>query len=94
MRKWPGKVRNATVDSGTNTRPKPKPCMMLTVMISGTPVWSVQPVIWNSDNAVSDSPTTIKVRASIKRNSRPTSIIATNVPQPRVARRTPAVMIG
>ena len=29
VRKWFGSVRNATVDSGTNTRPKPKPWTML-----------------------------------------------------------------
>ena len=45
VRRWSGSVRKATVDSGTNTSPKPKPWMMLIVMISGTPVWSVQPVI-------------------------------------------------
>ena len=45
VRRWLGSVRNATVDSGTNTRPKPKPWMMLTTTISVTPVWSVQPVM-------------------------------------------------
>ena len=38
VRRWLGSVRNATVLSGTNTRPKPKPCAMLTTTISGTPV--------------------------------------------------------
>ncbi len=45
VRRWLGSVRNATVLSGTNTSPKPKPCTMLMVTISGTPVWSVQPVM-------------------------------------------------
>ena len=36
----------------------------------------------------------ISVRASIWRMMRPTSIIATNVPQPRLASRSPAVMMG
>ena len=28
VRRWSGSVRNATVDSGTNTSPKPKPWMI------------------------------------------------------------------
>ncbi len=35
VRRWLGSVRNATVDSGTNTRPKPKPWTTLTMTISG-----------------------------------------------------------
>ncbi len=36
----------------------------------------------------------ISVRASIYRIIRPTSIMATKVPQPRLANSNPAVMIG
>ena len=43
VRKWLGSVKNATVESGTKTRPNPKPWMMLQVTISRTPVWSVHP---------------------------------------------------
>ena len=45
VRRWLGSVRNATVESGTNTRPKPNPCTMLIVTISLTPVWSVHAVM-------------------------------------------------
>jgi len=37
--------RNATVDSRTNTTPKPKPWATLITTISVTPVWSVHPVM-------------------------------------------------
>ncbi|MGT2438722.1 hypothetical protein ACU4GH_26420 [Bradyrhizobium betae] len=60
-----GSVKNATVESGTKTRPKPKPWITLTTTISGTCVWSVQPVIWNSEAAVSVRPEMISVRASM-----------------------------
>ena len=38
VRRWLGRVRNATVLSGTNTSPNPNPCTMLTITISETPV--------------------------------------------------------
>src|SRR5260221_170319 len=44
VRRWLGSVRNATVLSGTNTRPKPNPCAIETTTISGTPVGSVRAV--------------------------------------------------
>ena len=65
VRRWLGSVRNATVESGTNTRPKPKPWMMLITMISLTPVWSVQAVMQNSETQVMLRPEMISVRASI-----------------------------
>ncbi len=94
VRRWLGRDRNATVESGTNTSPSPNPCAMLTTMMVGTLVWSVQPVMKNSESDISASPLMINVRASIYFMKRPTSIIATNVPQPRVASSNPAVMMG
>src|SRR6185437_6104547 len=38
VRSWLGSVRNGTVLNGTNTRPKPKPCRIETVTISGAAV--------------------------------------------------------
>ena len=46
LRSSPGSVANATVDSGTNTRPRPAPWMMPVTTMVRVEVSVVKPTIW------------------------------------------------
>ena len=93
-RKRASSVANATVDSGTKTRPSPIPCTSPEWMIGPAPICGENPVIMSSDRIVSASPATTSSRASTIRTSRPTRIIDSIVPTPRGAITRPVVIVG
>ena len=73
--------------SGTKMKPRPNPWTTELIAIALAETSSDQPTISHSDAVASTRPMKISSRASTLPLSRPTSIIATNVPMPRVPSR-------
>jgi len=94
VRKRGSSVENATVDSGTNTRPSPSPWRIPVSITRLASICGVKPLIIWSDRAVSTRPASTRARGSIERTSRPTRIIDIMVPTPRGAITRPVVIVG
>ena len=87
-------VKNAMVERGTNTRPKPKP-WTTPVQINGhDPICGEKPVMKYNDGAVRFSPSTTKIRVSTRRTNWPAAIIDAIVPIQRGPITRPVVMVG
>ena len=60
VRNSPGKVAKAMVFSGTNTKPRPKPCATLSIAIARAEVSGDQPTITHSEPVARTSPKKIR----------------------------------
>ena len=94
LRNSPGSVANATVESGTNTRPRPAPWMMPVTTMVRVDVSVVKPDHLVERRRRQRQAAEHQVRASTNLSSRPTAIIAISVPTPREPSTKPAVRIG
>ena len=87
VRRCPGRVANATVLSGTNTKPTPNPWITpTTTMVDAAGVIGEIGHLVERVGGEQPCRAITSVRASTSFISRPTAIIAISVPTPRAAR--------
>ena len=87
-------VEKAMVDSGTKTKPSPRPCNTPVQITGPDPICGEKSVMKYKDAAVRISPKITSNRLSTARTSLPTKIIETIVPIPRGPITRPVVMVG
>ena len=94
LRKCGARVENATVDSGTKTKPRPSPWTMPVRVMSQVLVSRLNCVISCMASAVSAMPSRICQRRSMRGPMRPTANIAAIVPTPRGTSSVPTSITG
>ena len=94
VRSASGSVDNVAALSGTNRKPRPAPCTIVTPMIEACDTSGVHPVMALKDHAVRLRPIASRIRVSTRPTSRPTISIEAMVPTPRGPMTNPAVTTG